>query len=80
MEISEERKRSVSSALGNDSAFFLRFPAYCAIAYRNSMARSFIGPITIELFRTADTCFARAADVKSHTTFLECTRRYLMFF
>ena len=62
---SEERKRSVSSALGNDSAFFLRFPTYCAVARWNSLASGIIGPVAIELFRPADTCFARAADVKS---------------
>jgi len=66
MILSEGRKRSVSSMPGKDSAFYLRLP-------KRSSGRSafydqrelILQRAAVEQLPSADTCFARAAEVES---------------
>jgi len=67
MILSEGRKRSVSSVLGKDSAFYLRL-AKCSSGRSAfyDQRELILQRAAVEQHTTADTCFARAAELHSY--------------
>ncbi|TCK18571.1 hypothetical protein DFR30_1850 [Thiogranum longum] len=64
MILSEGRKRCVSSVLGKDSAFCLRLPK-CSSGQSAfyDQRKLILQRVAVEQRTTADTCFARAAEL-----------------
>ena len=64
MILSERRKRSVSSLLDNDSAFFFHSPMFSSgLSEFYDQRKSIIQMSAVEQLHTVDTCCVRATEV-----------------